>query len=190
MMRSVHVLVGCAVAVLIAGACGQSMSRSTPPTSTGVARTTTTVAPSDPMAVTTTWILPYFPKGAARATDLATTLPAALTTETLGPPDRRPNLTADEAIARADTEGGLRRYLIDGASVEMYVGSLADSTATGAAQARPTIVYDFEIRASVCIPSGATTAPPGVTAARLTCTVRILINADTGSPLGTTELFG
>lgn len=62
--------------------------------------------------------------------------------------------------------------------------------ATGAAQAQPTVGYDFEISASVCIPSSATTAPPGVAAPRLICTVRVLINADTGSTLGTTELFG
>ncbi len=149
-----------------------------------------TIVSGDPMVVTTAWILPYFPKGAARATDLIATRPAVLTTETLGPPERRPSLTADEAIDRADAEGGLRRYLIDGATVEMFVGSLVDSTATSVARAQPTIVYDFEIRASVCVPSGATTAPPGVTAARLSCTVRVLVDADTGSALGTTELFG
>ena len=189
-MRWLHVLLGCAVAVLITGACGQSTSRSMSATSGGVLRTTTTIASDDAMAVTTTWILPFFPPGAARVTDLTAYRPAELTTQTIGPPERRPTLTADEAIAHADVEGGLRHYLLDGASVEMYVGSLVDSSSAGAARAHPVVVYDFEISASVCIASPATTAPPGVAAAWLNCTVRVLINADTGAPLGTTELFG
>lgn len=50
-MRSLHVRLGCAVGVLITGACGQSVSRSTPSTSSGVARTRTTVTAFDPMAL-------------------------------------------------------------------------------------------------------------------------------------------
>ena len=102
--------------------------------------------------------------------------------DTLEPPTRQPRLSVDDALG-AGSE--ISRYLSDGTPVQVFLAMLVAGpdgpvTATTARSAKR-LVYDVEISGARCTPSPGTTAPPGVTTARVACRVSVLVDADTGA---------
>ena len=106
------------------------------------------------------------------------------------PPTRQPRLSADDALGAGSQ---ISRYLSDDTPVQVFLAMLVagpenPATATTAPSGKR-LVYDVEIGGARCTPSPGTTAPPGVTTARVACRVSVLIDADTGAPQAMIEAW-
>lgn len=187
-MRCQHVWVAVGLAALTTAACGSVAPGASRTTAVGTVTASSSAAGADPMVVTVGWLLPHLVNPGARAIDLAHARPVPVSTSlSLVPPQRRPILTVDEAVAATEPEHFVSSRLAEGASVQVFVATLVDQNAAAGGSKT---VFDFEITGAQCVPSPGTTAPPGVTSTRLACVVSVLVDAETGGPLGIFEAWG
>ena len=144
----------------------------------------------DPLVITTPRLLPHLANPGAKVTRLAAARPQPASRDTLEPPTRQPRLSADDALGAGSQ---ISRYLADDTPVQVFLAMLVagpdnPATATTAPSAER-LVYDVEISGAWCTPSPGTTAPPGVTTARVACRVSVFIDADTGVPQAIIEAW-